>query len=125
MPVFIKKNALLSCLQGAKNLHPHEFLGLLRGLVELRGVVVTELVLAPLSDYTEQESSFSPWFLPSDPSIIGSFHSHPTYGRKPSKADLAFFSRSGRIHLIASLPYSIGSVAAYGSDGKQMELVVE
>ncbi len=124
MRVFIKKQSLLSCLQGAKNLFPNEFLGLLKGIVEERRVVVNELLIAPLSKYGAFHSSFSPLHLPTDPSVIGSFHSHPATS-SPSKTDLEFFSSFGAIHLIARPPYSIDSVTAYDRRGKRIELVVE
>ena len=128
MLAYISRRTLLSCLKGAENVYPSEFLGLLRGIVEPRGVVVKELVLAPLAEYEETHSAFSPWLVPTDPSIIGSFHSHPSpapWGLKPSKADLRFFSQNGKIHLIACLPYSPETTAAYDWQGKKAELRVE
>lgn len=128
MRAYISRRTLLSCLKGAENLYPDEFLGLLRGIVEPRGVAVKELILAPLAEYEETYSSFSPWLAPTDPSIVGSFHSHPSPapgGLKPSRADLRFFSQGGAVHLIACLPYSVEAVAAYDCHGKKAELLVE
>lgn len=116
--VFIKRSALKSALEASKNLYPNEFIGLFRR--DERGVLA-ELVIAPLSEYGEDFSSFNELHLPADSSIVASFHSHPGWSNLPSGEDLQFFSKSYGLHFIAKLPFSPSSVACYDSNGKKTE----
>lgn len=113
--VFISGNALESALEAAKNLFPNEFIGLFR---EKKGVL-SELILAPFSEYGPDSSGFSDWHLPLDSSITASFHSHPGWGNAPSQQDLLFFSKTYRNHLIACRPYSPRAVACYDNLGRK------
>ena len=120
MAVIIRRVALLSALEGAKNLYPNEFIALLRE----EGGVITEILLAPFSEYGPTFSSFQDFHLPPDPSIVGTFHSHPSPSNRPSRGDLQFFSRKGKIHLIAGIPFGIGDVKAYDNKGAETGIEV-
>jgi proteasome lid subunit RPN8/RPN11 len=55
---------------------------------------------------------------------VGTFHSHPINSFKPSNADLDFFSRLGKRHLIVAYPYVPESIGVYDSFGKIEKLEV-
>ncbi len=117
----IKKNALLSCLQGAKNLYPNEFIGLLRGEEKDGDAVLTELIIPPFSRYDESSSSFSDYYLPANMHELASFHSHPTPGSAfPSEQDKRFFARM-KFNLIACHPFRLGDVNAFDSKARKVD----
>ncbi|MBD3261863.1 MAG: proteasome protein, partial [Candidatus Altiarchaeales archaeon] len=60
-----------------------------------------------------------------DKSIIGSVHSHPSGNAGPSRQDLLYFKKTGKIHLIAAHPYKgLGDVACFDGDGNPLDLEV-
>lgn len=148
--VFITSGALASVLEGAKRTHPNEFVAVMRGarlskpqVVELWGEGVGKAsapvegkslegvrafrlddVLVPPFAFNERDSSgFSDWFMPTDASQIGTFHSHPSVGlARPSRQDLLFFERHGPVHLIATAPYGENDVRAFDARGKNVPL---
>lgn len=121
MVLRITRNALESALQGAKNSYPNEFLGLFR---EKDGIIF-ELLLAPLSISDEHSATFPVFYMPTDPTIVATFHSHPSYGvAHPSKADKDLFSRHYGRHFIASLPYSPQSTYAFDNKGDRVEFEI-
>jgi len=113
-------NAALELMLGvSRELHPREFVGLLRG----EGDRVTEVLVIPASLYGEGFAHVQWVHVPLDKSIIGSVHSHPTRDNRPSKTDLRYFEKTGRIHFIIGYPYkSLADVACYLSDGTTQEL---
>lgn len=113
--VLITATALESALQAAKNLFPNEFVGLFR---EKNGVL-SELIIAPFSEYGPDSSGFSDWHLPPDSSIRASFHSHPGWSNSPSRQDLLFFSKTFATHFISCLPYRPSSTACYDNRGRK------
>jgi len=119
MNVFIARDVLESCLLGAKESHPSEFLGMLAGDKAKDGIHIDRLYLAPLTISDEGSVSFDEFNMPIAMGVVGTFHSHPTGPALPSKADLRLFSRKGDVHLIASYPYRKGDVAAFDSTGTQ------
>ncbi|MFH1779594.1 MAG: Mov34/MPN/PAD-1 family protein [Candidatus Micrarchaeota archaeon] len=121
----IKKNALLSALQGAKETHPNEFVCLLRGEKTSNDWLLTEVIITPFANYDKTSSSYSSYFIPANNNEAASFHSHPMpNSSRPSKQDLNFFSRTARFHFIASYPYEINDVKAFDSTGKEIEFQV-
>jgi len=114
--VLITQTALESALEAARNVFPDEFIGLLR---ENKKRVLSELIIAPFSEYGRDFSGFSDWHLPLDSSIKASFHSHPGWSNQPSKQDLLFFSKTFEHHFIACLPYKPESVACYDNNGSK------
>ena len=102
LKVRIKGEVVNGVLEACRNVHPHEFLGLLRA----EEGVITEIILAPASIYSRGISLFRPQMLPFDFSIVGSIHSHPSgYGR-PSAQDLNSMFNFGLVHIIVTFPYS-------------------
>ena len=109
----ITKTALETILGASRNTYPNEFLAMLRG----ENDTITELLLIPGTEFQPFSSHITSHMVPLDETIIGSVHSHPGPAR-PSKADLNFFARHGKIHLIVAYPYSsLRNVRAYTNDG--------
>ncbi|MBI3588530.1 Mov34/MPN/PAD-1 family protein [Candidatus Micrarchaeota archaeon] len=121
----IDSATLDSCLMAARNTHPDEFIGLLRG-EERNGVVgVSGLLLAPFAEFHPDHSSFSEWHLPAGLGAVGTVHSHPNGVLLPSRQDKLLFGRSGPAHLILGPPYARSSAAFFGRDGKPLEFAIE
>jgi proteasome lid subunit RPN8/RPN11 len=119
--VKIKSAALEFILGVSKKFHPREFGGMLRG----RGDLIEEVLIIPATTYGEDFVSTRLDMVPIDRSVIGSFHSHPGPNFRPSDADIAFFGRTGRVHLIVKSPFkSLDDVAAYDGEGKRIDLEV-
>ena len=117
----IRRVALESLLEGSRNVFPNEFLALLRGEKNGEDFVITEILLAPLSEYLPGSAYFNDLMVPTDPTIVGTFHSHPSRGPpRPSPADLHLFGRRGAVHLISSLPYSEETTAAFDFNGRKI-----
>lgn len=120
----IKRNALLSALQGAKETFPDEFICLLRGEKQGEDWILSEVIIAPFSFYERHSSGFIDWYVPPNSSEVASFHSHPTPGTAfPSKQDLKFFTKMP-FHLIASSPYGMEDANAFDSNGKKIEFEI-
>jgi len=117
----ITRRALESLLEGSRATFPDEFLALLRGRRAGKDLVIAEILLAPLSEYNPDSVYFNELMIPTDPTIVGTFHSHPSRGPpRPSPEDLHLFGRRGAVHLISSLPYSAASTAAFDSQGRKI-----
>ncbi len=117
----IKKEALLFILGVSRKYYPDEFGGMLRG----KNDVIEEVLVIPASTYGNGFVTTRMDMIPLDRSIIGSVHSHPGPDFRPSNADLAFFERTGPVHLIARAPYKdIDDVATYDRSGKRIRLLI-
>ena len=125
MRLTISLNVLESCLMGAANTYPAEFLGLLAGDYRKDEVIAEKLYLAPLSQSNENSAWFDSLNVPLSAGVVGTFHSHPNSVARPSAQDLRLFSRYGRAHLIAAgPPFTATRVAAFDSLGKPIELAI-
>ncbi|MBI5226489.1 hypothetical protein HY994_04635 [Candidatus Micrarchaeota archaeon] len=141
----IKKNALLSALEGAKNMHPDEFIALFRGneqsdtsgKTKKGGIdisqkkdgkpdlLLTELIIPPFATGDEDSSSYSPYFIPANSSEKASFHSHPDPDTAyPSDEDLYYMARSGGVHFIACWPFRMQDVACFDAAGKPQPFAI-
>ncbi|MBI4361227.1 hypothetical protein HY572_05650 [Candidatus Micrarchaeota archaeon] len=121
----IKRQALLSALQGAKELYPDEFIALFRGEEQRGHLVLTELIIPPFAHGDEDSSSYSPYFIPANSSEKASFHSHPDPDTAyPSDEDLYYFSHSGGFHFIACHPFELKDVNGFDALGKQVAFEV-
>lgn len=121
MKISINKNALLSALEGAKNLYPSEFIGLFRGGQKKDAIELTELIITPFASYEEDSSAYSPYFIPANTGALASFHSHPTPDSAfPSKQDKRFFSQMP-VHFIACHPFNIDDVNAFDAKARRIE----
>jgi proteasome lid subunit RPN8/RPN11 len=104
---------------GASN-DPNEFVALLR---EQDGVI-EECDLVPGTVTNEDSASVLLDMMPLDTHRAGSAHSHPNGVLEPSNADLGFFPRTGRYHLIIGWPYGEGDWACFTADGAPYKLEV-
>ncbi|MFA6330216.1 MAG: Mov34/MPN/PAD-1 family protein [Candidatus Micrarchaeia archaeon] len=124
MKFTISAEVLESCLFGAQESHPNEFLGLLAGSKGKEIILADRLYLAPLTQSDEGSVSFDEFNMPIAMGVVGTFHSHPSGPALPSRADLKLFSQKGACHLIASFPYKRADVRCFDSKGKEMPFVV-
>jgi proteasome lid subunit RPN8/RPN11 len=116
----IRKDLLSLLLEVGKERHPFEYAGLLR---ENDGVI-DELNLLPGTTSNESSTSMFLDMMPLDIHLAGSVHSHPNGVLRPSDADLSFFPRTGRCHIIVGFPYNDTSWAGFRVDGKRFDLEV-
>ncbi|MEM4255022.1 MAG: Mov34/MPN/PAD-1 family protein [Candidatus Norongarragalinales archaeon] len=123
----IRRNALESALQGARETHPDEFICLLRGdkvKDSKDDWLVTEVIIPPFASYELNASSFSPWFIPANSKELATFHSHPSPSSAyPSRQDLKMFSNS-LFNLIACFPYRIQDTNSFDSKGKKISFKI-
>jgi proteasome lid subunit RPN8/RPN11 len=124
MEIIMPSLVLESCLQGAAESYPREFIGLLSGKKNGDRVQIERLYLAPLAESDETSTSFNPYHVPTGMGIVGSFHSHPAGPARPSAQDLMMFSSTGSVHLIAACPFSAKSVAAFDGKGNSARLEI-
>jgi len=129
--LLIKKSVIAACLAGAKSAYPNEFIGLLEGEREkskdgrLYSLAISRLIIPSGMFVSEGSASYSDWMTPMSQDYWGSFHSHPgTNSPRPSREDLHFFSKEGGIHLIASEPFDVQSIAAFDHRGRKLVFAI-
>ena len=121
--VFIKRETLSYILENAIAIHPREMILLLRGKTRKNQTTITDLIVPPLATHGKGFSSFQPYMLPMDFSLIGTVHSHPSGVAKPSLADL--HHSFGRIIMIVAFPYNNQeNVAVYNHSGEKLTLKI-
>lgn len=112
---------LKTIYMGAKQLYPRESFLLLRGKKSKRFIYISDLVLAPFAIHGEGFADFNPYMLPSDFSLLGTVHSHPSGNISPSSVDMNHFF--GRILMIVGYPFEGKECAAvYDSNGQKIPL---
>ena len=116
----IKKELLSLLLELGKNSHPNEFAALLK---EEEGVI-SELNLLPGTITGSSSASIFFDMMPLDTHLAGSAHSHPNGVLRPSSADVNFFPRAGKYHLIIGAPYHEDDWKCFTADGEPCELAV-
>ena len=116
----IRKDLLLLLLQIGKEQHPQEYAGL---LLENEGII-EELNLLPGTTSTSVSASLHLDMMPLDTHLAGSAHSHPNGVLRPSDADLSFFPRTGRYHIIVGYPYMSGDWQCFLVSGNPAALEV-
>ena len=108
------RHALLSLLlELGRNSHPNEFVALLRE----RDGIIEELNMLPGTITGENSASLFFDMMPLDTHLAGSAHSHPNGVLRPSNADINFFPRSGRYHLIIGYPYRESDWKCFSAGG--------
>lgn len=109
----------LLCELGADS-DPQEFVALLKTV----DGVIAELELLP-GTITSEDSALLPLYMaPLTTDTAGSAHSHPRGVLAPSRADLQFFPRSGRYHIILGPPYDRSAWRCFLADGSPCALAV-
>jgi proteasome lid subunit RPN8/RPN11 len=116
----IRKDLLSLLLQVGRERHPFEYAGLLR---EKDGIIA-ELNLLPGTLSSEHSASLFLDMMPLDTHVTGSVHSHPNGVLIPSGADLSFFPRTGRYHLIIGFPYEEENWACFEANGRPTDMEV-
>lgn len=116
--MIIKKELLLAILELCRNAHPREVGGLLIGKKIVDDYVIVPGKFYDFSIYIRMDQ------LPIYPNLHGTFHSHPTPDSRPSKADLDFFGRIGKEHIIFAYPYTLNSFQAYDTMGEKAQVKV-
>jgi len=112
-----------SLLSYGRARYPNEGILLLRGRCEQEKILVNDLVIPPLAIDGHGFSSFPLYMLPTDLSIIGTAHSHPSGILEPSTYDLNHFY--GMIMIIIAYPYrSTSNLRAFNREGYAMRLEV-
>ncbi|KCZ73143.1 proteasome Rpn11 subunit JAMM motif [Candidatus Methanoperedens nitroreducens] len=115
----IAKDTLLFILGVSKSSAPLEFAGMLAAI----GDIITEVVLVPGTESSDESAVMKLFMLPNIPTI-GTVHSHPTSNRNPSRDDLELFRRKGKYHIIVGAPYDMYSWTCYNNKGEPINLEV-
>jgi len=116
----IRQDLLSLLLQMGRENHPNEFAGIIR---EQDGIM-EELNLLPGTIGREDSASVFYDMMPLDTHVAGSAHSHPNGVIIPSDADLSFFPRTGRYHLIIGYPYRKNNWRCFTASGEPHDLEV-
>ncbi|NMB80107.1 MAG: proteasome protein [Methanomicrobiales archaeon] len=116
----IQKDLLCLLLQMGRESHPNEFVALIRE----RDGIMDEVNLLPGTVGREDSASLMYDMMPLDTHVAGSVHSHPNGVLLPSDADVSFFPRTGRYHLIIGYPYRKQDWRCFTADGKPCKLEV-
>lgn len=116
----ISRDLLTMLFELGREHHPNEFVAVLRE----RDGVIQELDLVPGTIVGEESASFFIDMLPLGVHQAGSAHSHPNGVLSPSPADLRFFPKVGRYHIIIGYPYRESDWLCYRADGSPTQLEV-
>ncbi|HSV41880.1 MAG TPA: Mov34/MPN/PAD-1 family protein [Methanomassiliicoccales archaeon] len=116
----IYRETLEMILEVAKSSDPNEFVALMHH----EGGIIDEIHFLPGSTAGEDNATLFLHMRPIDLNIVGSVHSHPSGGPRPSEADRDLFRRFGHTHIIVAYPYTMQSWKAFDLDGNKVELEV-
>ncbi|MFB6114466.1 MAG: Mov34/MPN/PAD-1 family protein [Halodesulfurarchaeum sp.] len=125
----IAEEALTFAREAAKDAHPDEYLGIMRGTkaseLDLRdsGLVVTDVLVIPGTETSPVSASLQTNMVPNDFRTVGSVHSHPNGVLQPSDEDMGTFS-TGSVHVIIGAPYGPADWRAFDRSGDPTELDV-
>ncbi|MDD3043614.1 MAG: Mov34/MPN/PAD-1 family protein [Methanosarcinaceae archaeon] len=115
----IARDTLHFILEASRSMAPLEFAGLLQE----KDRVITEVLLLPGTESSDSSAVLRLYMMP-NVKAAGSVHSHPGPNRRPSKADLRLFSKTGNCHIIVGSPYDRKSWTCYDRAGNVRELPV-
>lgn len=116
----IRQELLELLFQMGRDAHPGEFVALLK---EREGVI-DEVNLLPGTVSGENSASLLFDMMPLSTHIAGSCHSHPNGVLRPSHADVHFFPRTGRYHIIIGYPYKPDNWCCFSADGQPCSMEV-
>ena len=116
----IRQELLNLLFQMGRDAHPNEFVAVLTE----RGGVIDEVNLLPGTLTGEDSASLLFDMMPLSTHIAGSCHSHPNGVLHPSNADVHFFPRAGRFHIIVGYPYSEGNWRCFTASGQPCKMEV-
>jgi len=115
----IAKDTLDFILEASRSSMPEEFAGLLSADND----IITDVLILPGTESSRMGALIRLYMLP-NMHVAGSAHSHPTSDIRPSKEDVAFFSRTGDYHIIVGPPFDESSFACYDSFGQRRDLPI-
>jgi proteasome lid subunit RPN8/RPN11 len=117
--IVFERRVLDGLLDYSKSAHPNEGILLLRGKISKDEIHIKDLIMPPLAVHGEDFSTFSPYMLPLDTSILGVAHSHPNGVLEPSLQDLNHYY--GKLMVIVAYPYSSeDNVGIFDHEGEQL-----
>jgi proteasome lid subunit RPN8/RPN11 len=116
----ITKELLHLLIELGRDSHPREFVALLRE----DGGVIGELNMLPGTITGGSSATLLFDMMPLDTHLAGSAHSHPNGVLRPSAADIRFFPRAGRYHLIIGYSYRETDWRCFTADGEPCQLEV-
>jgi proteasome lid subunit RPN8/RPN11 len=125
----IAADALEFVQNAARETHPNEYMGFLRGEpakrlgLDERGRVITDVLVIPGTVSDPQSATVQEHMRPNDRNVVGSVHSHPNGVLRPSDADLETF-HSGSVHIILGAPYGRTDWRAFDESGEPRQLDV-
>jgi proteasome lid subunit RPN8/RPN11 len=121
--VLMSQDLMDAIFEGAKRLYPKETILLLRGKRRREMITISDLVVPPLANYGRGYANIPLHMLPTDFSIIGTVHSHPSGNLTPSNTDLNHYL--GIVLMIVAFPFvDERNVAAYNRSGEKLMLSV-
>jgi len=115
----IARDTLDFILEASRSSMPDEFAGLL----QVDDEIITDVLILPGTESSRMSALIRLYMLP-NMKVAGSAHSHPSSNIRPSKEDIAFFSRTGDYHIIVGPPFDKSSWTCYDSLGQRRELLV-
>ena len=117
--VRFEKSVADSILSYAIDAYPREAILLLRGKAEKEEILINEVLIPPLATHGWGFSSFPNIMLPTDLSVMGISHSHPSGSLQPSIHDLNHFY--GKIIVIIAHPFqSYSDIGVFNSHGYRL-----
>jgi len=116
----IKQDIIDLLLKMGEESHPREFAAL---LVEENGIIC-EVNLIPGTISGNTNATLLMDMIPLGSQYAGSAHSHPNGIIRPSHADISFFGRTGRCHLIIGYPYTKECFRCFTSNGTEQQIEV-
>lgn len=123
--IIIERSLLEDIASMAQGAHPKEILVFVSATKGVRkGVLRIDEI--QLQAYDASVDSAHVWLhnLPPFTNIVGTIHSHPSSSRRPSRADLSFWSKYGVVHAIMGYPYRPTDITFYSKDGERIDVVV-
>ncbi len=125
----IAEGALEFAQSAARDAHPDEYMGLLRGEdartlgLDEDGTVLSDVLVIPGTETNPVSATVKTSMIPNDLRAAGSIHSHPNGVLRPSNEDLGTFGRN-KIHIILGAPYGRDDWQAYDREGEPTDLSV-
>ena len=119
----ITKVCLSLIFECAKSSYPNEFGGLLK-VDSTNKHRISELELLPGTISGGSQAIFKLHMMPVDFLVVGTVHSHPSGMPFPSGADLDFFDKFGRVHIISATPFNETSWRSYDFRGTEIQLFI-
>lgn len=105
-----------SLLAFSKDQYPNEMLVLLRAKKTKGVMLIHQVVFAPFMAGGRAASTFNPYQVPIDSSIVGTAHSHPSGNNHPSLQDLLHVY--GSVMMIIAYPFmGAECIAVYDAHG--------